>query len=142
MSEQETPWQTPRSHKQAVGYTNAIGVLLSIHRTMPMQLAMTFLHVAADEGSTVGALAARCGVDSSVMSRHLTDLGSCNRHNEPGLALITTVQRIHGDRRERRVYLTEHGRSVFRRMIEELKRPHWRLRPLPHQHLREPKDSP
>jgi DNA-binding MarR family transcriptional regulator len=128
-TEQEKPWLTPRALRQAIGYANAMGVLLSLHHAMPMQLAVTFLNVAAEEGHTVSALAARCGVDATVMSRHLRDLGSHNRHHEPELGLVVTAQRIHGDRREHRVYLTTRGHAVLRQMVEELKRPRWRIRP-------------
>jgi DNA-binding MarR family transcriptional regulator len=140
VTEQEKPGLTQRSGRQAIGFANAIGVLLSIHRTMPMQLGVTYLSVAEEQGLTVSALAARCGVDTTVMSRHLRDLGSVNRHQKQGLGLVTTVQEIHADRRERRVYLTERGHAVLRLMIEELKHPYWRIRP--DQYLREPKEGP
>lgn len=100
---------------------NALGELRLIHRTMPLQLARTYLHVTLEEGLTVTALAARCGVDVSVMSRHLQDLGNVNRHRKRGLELVSLTQMIHGDRREHRVILTERGAALARRMIAHLK---------------------
>jgi DNA-binding MarR family transcriptional regulator len=111
---------------------NAIRALLSIHRTMPLQLAVTYLHVALDEGLTVSALAARCNVDPSVMSRHLRDLGNLNRHKKTGLELVAVTQRVYGDRREYRVILTQRGVTVARQVIAA-------LRPMP---IRMPPKSP
>lgn len=131
--DEETVWLSPRKRAQVVRLANAIGVLLSVHPTMPLQLAMTFLAVAADEGLTVTALATKRGVGTSIMSRHLQDLGSVNRHKKPGLGLVITVQREHGDRREYQVFLTEHGTAVLRRMKANcLTGPTWRIFPVAH----------
>lgn len=100
---------------------SAIGVLLSIHRTMPLQLAWTFLQVVSDEGQTVTSLAIRCSVDSTVMSRHLRDLGNVNRHGKEGLGLVVLTRRAHRDLRERRAILSENGVALMRRIITILK---------------------
>ncbi len=99
----------------------ALEHLLSVHRTISLQLAVTYLHVALDEGLTVSALAARCNVSNTVMSRHLRDLGSVNRHWKTGLELVAVTQRVHGDRREYRVILSQRGAMVARQMIAALR---------------------
>jgi DNA-binding MarR family transcriptional regulator len=107
-----------RAHSVRMG--NALNVLLSMDRTMPLQLAWTFLHVACGEGLTASALATQCNVSRTVMSRHLRDLGSVNRHRKAGLGLIVVTRCIHGDLRERHVTLTQRGVKVARRMIAAL----------------------
>ena len=98
----------------------ALEPLRSVHRTISLQLAFTFLHVAYDEGLTVSALATRCNVSNTVMSRHLRDLGNINRHRKTGLELVAVTQRVYGDRRERHVILTARGANVARQMIAAL----------------------
>ena len=100
---------TRQTRAYAARMRNAVGALLSIHPTMTLQLAVTYLHVALYEGLTVSALAARCGVSNTVMCRHLRDLGNQNRHKKTGLELVAVTQRVYGDRRERRVILTQRG---------------------------------
>jgi DNA-binding MarR family transcriptional regulator len=119
---------TRQARAHAARMRNAIGALLSVHRTMTMQLAVTYLHVALYEGLTVSALAARCGVSNTMMSRHLRDLGNQNRHKKTGLELVAITQRVYGDRRERRVILTQRGAKVARQMIAALRPGH----PSPH----------
>jgi len=70
---------------------------------------MAFALVAEQAEQTVAELAAKCEVSPALMSRILRNLGNVNRHNRAGLELVVLVQRVHGDRRERRVILTERG---------------------------------
>jgi DNA-binding MarR family transcriptional regulator len=88
---------------------------------MTLQLAITYLQVTFEEGLTVSTLAARCNVSNTVMSRHLRDLGSVNRHRRTGLELVALTQRAYGDRREYRVILTQRGAMVARQMIAALR---------------------
>jgi hypothetical protein len=77
----------------ARGMKNALEPLRSIHPTITLQLAYTYLQVVFEEGLTVSALAARCGVSHAVMSRHLRDLGNVNRHKKTGLELVAACLR-------------------------------------------------
>lgn len=86
-----------------------VNVFLSLHPRMTMQTAMAFACVAEKEEQTVAELAAKCEVSPALMSRILRNLGNVNRHNRAGLGLVVLVQRVYGDRRERRVVLTERG---------------------------------
>jgi len=74
-------------------------------------------------GITITALAWRCRVEHSVMSRYVSNLSTYNRHHKDGLQLITITRRIYGDRRERRVVLTERGRDVARQIATALRDP-------------------
>jgi DNA-binding MarR family transcriptional regulator len=95
---------------------NACAPLYRLDRNMRMRCALMFLLVGKEEGLTAGELAERLGVRKTVASRYLSDLGVIDRYGKPGLGLITMVQRIYGDRRERRAYLTEHGEEVCRQI--------------------------
>jgi DNA-binding MarR family transcriptional regulator len=94
----------------------ALRVLLSMRRSVTLQQVRTFLHVAFEEGLTVSGLAAKVGVPTNTVSKYVRDLGTTNRRQEPGLGLITIIQRPHGDRREWHVILTERGAAVVRQM--------------------------
>ncbi|WP_338830694.1 hypothetical protein [Bradyrhizobium sp. 27S5] len=74
-----------------------------------MNVVLMLLLVGKEDGLTVSELAKRCGVWKTVATRYLSDLGTIDRHGRPGLGLITMVQRVYGDRREKHVYLTERG---------------------------------
>jgi hypothetical protein len=56
--------------------------------TMPLQYLYTFALVATHEGLGVQEYADLAGVAQTVMSRHLLDLGSRNRHMEEGFKLV------------------------------------------------------
>ena len=99
----------------------ALDPVRSVRRTISLQLTFTFLQVAAEPGLTVTALAHRCGVGQTVMSRHLQDLGNINRRNKAGLGLVAVTQRVYGDRRERYVVLTHRGAAVARQMIAAIR---------------------
>ena len=130
MPDNETNWLSPRLRASLVRFANSLVVIASLRPRMTVQLVKTFLTVAADEGLTVGALATKCGISPTMACRHVQDLSHTNRHLKPGLGLVATAQHVHGDRREIRVYLTEHGIAVFRQMKETcLTGPTWRILP-------------
>lgn len=60
-----------------------------LRATMPLQYIVTYLLVALDEGDGPSDYAARAGVSTSVMSRHMLDIGERNRHMEEGFGLIS-----------------------------------------------------
>lgn len=95
---------------------NAISALHASDTLMPLRLVSIFLLVAREEGLTVGEIAKRCGVWNTVASRCLSDLGAVDRHGAPGLGLVILAQKVYGDRRERRAYVTERGVNIIRQM--------------------------
>lgn len=116
--QQDDPyWLTPELREVAIGLANAISVMLSIRRTMPLQYVMTFLQIAQEEGLSITALAARRELPVSTLSRHLLDHGRTNRRNRPGFGLVRQATLGHHDQREHRVYLTEREAAVARLMV-------------------------
>jgi DNA-binding MarR family transcriptional regulator len=85
-----------------------------------MTVVRMFLIVAREDGLTVSELAKRCNVRKNIASRYLSDLGPVDRHGQPGLGLITMVQRVFGDRRQRHVHLTERGLEVAQQILVAL----------------------
>ncbi|MGY4282044.1 DNA-binding MarR family transcriptional regulator [Bradyrhizobium sp. LM2.7] len=124
MTEQEDDphWFTPELREAAIGAANALRVMLSLRRTMPLQYVMTFLQIAQEEGLTVTALATRLELPTSTVSKHLLDLGRINRSKRPGFGLVRTAQLAHRDQREHRVFLTDRGAAVARLMVAALGR--------------------
>ncbi len=118
LSNELTSWASRRAIRMTF---DAVDVFVAIHPRIFASQIRTFLRVACEEGLTVSDLAKRCGVKPCVISRHLRDLGTINRHHEPSLGLITVIQCAHGDRRQRHVILTEHGAAIARKMIAILK---------------------
>lgn len=92
--------------------------------TMPLQLAFTFLMVAADEGQPVSEYARKLGMAPGVMARNLLDLGDYNRRREPGLELVSD-KFDPLDRRIHRKFLTHKGQALvgaISRAMERMKR--------------------
>ena len=107
---------TGRNRITAIRIGNAVAPLLQLDSNMRMTIVRMFLIVAQEDGLTVSELAKRCSVRKNIASRYLSDLGPVDRHGRPGLALITMVQRVYGDRRQRHVYLTERGLEITRQI--------------------------
>ena len=103
---------TPRRRITAIRIGNALAPLWRLNSNMRMTVVSMFLIVGQEDGLTVSELARRCGVRKNIASRYLSDLGVVDRHGRPGLGLITMVQRVYGDRRQRHVHLTERGLEV------------------------------
>lgn len=118
MAEDESPRLSPQEQR----WTGAVmldvaNVFCRLRDRMPISYMGTFLRIAASQGLTVAQLAARRGVSGAVMSRHLGELGGRNRRGGAGLGLIAMVQKIHGDRRERYVVLTDKGVAVAHQLL-------------------------
>lgn len=102
---------TPEDRLHMTRIFNAIEVMYALNKRITPQLVITFLRICEEEFQTASSLADKCGIEAVVMTRHLQRLGSVNRHGDPGLGLITTVQGPF-DLRERRAVLTERGVKV------------------------------
>lgn len=83
-----------------------------IRQTMPVHLIEALLRVSLDEGKSVKHYAEQSAVSTSVMSRHLLDLGDEFRNGEPGMGLITKKVAAHS-LREQEVYLTPKGKKAI-----------------------------
>lgn len=91
-----------------------------IRTTMPLQYVITFLDVALDEGKGVTEYAKNAGVPTTVMTRHLLDIGDRNRQREEGFGLITQ-DRDHHDLRVRHARVTPVGKALVRKIINALR---------------------
>lgn len=89
--------------------------------TMPMQYVTTFLLVALDEGKSVKEYAEQAGVSTSVMSRHLLDIGERDRYMKEGLGLVT-YRPNPLELRKHEVFLTDKGRAMVHRIVRHLRR--------------------
>jgi DNA-binding MarR family transcriptional regulator len=90
-----------------------------VRSTMPVHLVEALLRVALDEGKSVKYYAEQAAVSTSVMSRHLLDLGSEFRNGDAGLGLIAKRTSGHS-LREQEVYLTPKGRKEVNQVISLL----------------------
>jgi DNA-binding MarR family transcriptional regulator len=90
-----------------------------VRSTMPVHLVEALLRVALDEGKSVKFYAERAAVSTSVMSRHLLDLGSEFRNGDAGLGLIDKRVSPHS-LREQEVFLTPKGRKEVAQVVQLL----------------------
>ncbi len=91
---------------------HVIHMFRKIRQTMPVHLIEALLRVYLDEGKSVRYYAEQSGVSTSVMSRHLLDLGSEFRNGEPGLGMIEKKVAARS-LREQEVYLTSKGKKAI-----------------------------
>jgi DNA-binding MarR family transcriptional regulator len=98
------------------GLITALETFRELRRDMPLQYVYSFLLVAEEEGLGVNEYAKKAGVSSSVMSRHLLDIGEEDRNHNPGFMLVEgRPDRM--DRRNRLITLTDKGRAIARRIM-------------------------
>jgi DNA-binding MarR family transcriptional regulator len=90
-----------------------------LNTSMPLQYVSTFLLVATEEHLTVIEYAERANISQSLMSRHLSDLGTTNRYHEAGFGLVESYENVM-DRRYKRVNLTHRGKGIAMQIIRAL----------------------
>jgi DNA-binding MarR family transcriptional regulator len=91
-----------------------------IRPTMPLQYVYTFLQVAVDEGKGVTEYAHQAGVSSTVMTRHLLDIGERNRNREEGFRLVTQARDVN-DLRRHNARVTPIGKALINKIVNALK---------------------
>jgi DNA-binding MarR family transcriptional regulator len=89
--------------------------------SIPFPYATTFLLVALDEGKGVNALAREAGLDRSLMSRYLRDIGARARNGGPGLGLVS-VEEHPDDPIRSQVFLTPKGRALAKEIFRRLRK--------------------
>lgn len=90
-----------------------------LRTTMPLQYVYTFLQVAVDEGKSVTEYAKNAGVSTTVMTRHMLDIGDRNRAQDDGFGLIT-ADRDPNDLRRHHARVTPIGKALVRRVMNAL----------------------
>jgi DNA-binding MarR family transcriptional regulator len=92
----------------------------ALRETMPL-VVTAFLLVATEEHLNVTEYAKRAGTSQSLMTRHLSDLGTVNRHHKEGFGLVEGYDDLM-DRRNRLMRLSAKGKHVVWEMCEGFKR--------------------
>lgn len=110
----------PQEERRALSrLRTALGAFQTIDSNMPIQIAVSFLTVALNEGKSLREYGELLDAAQSTMSRHLLDLGPRNRKKEPGFGLIE--QRSSDDDMRRNVYtLTAKGRALVQTLNQLL----------------------
>lgn len=95
-------------------YTNKLNVLEEFRKIdpeMPIQMAVVFLNIAADEGLNMSELYQRSGISQSSVSRNVAALSKWHRANKAGHDLVYTKEDPM-ERRRKVAFLTSKGRLV------------------------------
>lgn len=87
-----------------------------IDEAMPIQVALTFLMVAMNEGCSMTDIWKHTGWAQSTVSRHLLDLGPKDRHHKPGFGLIT-FEKDPMELRKNIYKLTPRGRALAGKLL-------------------------
>lgn len=93
-----------------------LDVFRQINDTVPLQVVITFLHVAAFPGSSMKEIAALTFRTESTTSRHLLDLGERNRFKEPGYDLVRH-EKDNNDLRRNYYKLTPKGQRLVAQAV-------------------------
>ena len=109
------PQNTTQEQRDCIKMLSVLVELRAQRASMTVSQAIALMHVAINEGMSVGDLAIKIGLKQSVMSRHLLDLGPFTRSREPGANLVehrvgTKSLRVH------EMFLTPKGAGFFRRI--------------------------
>lgn len=102
-------------------FMGALEPFRTLRHTIPLQYVWSFLLVASEEGLSVDEYAERAGVQQSVMSRHLLDIGDRNRHMDEGFGLVSSRPNPLNMRKSE-IYLTPKGRAVANNIIRLLRK--------------------
>jgi len=97
----------------------ALDIMRELRGDMPMQYVMTFRLVAEEEGLGITEYAQKAGVAQSVMTRHVLDIGDRDRYRGEGMGLVYK-QVDPMEQRKHRVWLTDKGRVIMRRIIRAI----------------------
>ena len=105
-------------------FTRFIEEFRKLDPEMPSQTVHTFLLVAmrGDEGLPQKDLAALLGVEQSTVSRNVSSLDKINRHHQPGLDLVRSVEDPN-ERRRKVIRLTARGRLLREQLVSILEQP-------------------
>jgi DNA-binding MarR family transcriptional regulator len=79
---------------------------------MPIQNLITFLRVGMEEGKGVTEYADGAGLATTIMTRHLQDIGDRDRYGDDGLGLIYQA-RDRQDLRINRAWVTTKGAKLI-----------------------------
>lgn len=107
---------TAEERKVLLNTLKALEPFKNLRETMPLQYVTAFMLVATEEGLNVTEYARRAGISQSLMTRHLSDLGTTNRYHEAGFGLIEAFEDVM-DRRNRLIRLTAKGKGIVGQIV-------------------------
>jgi DNA-binding MarR family transcriptional regulator len=99
----------------------ALKPLINLRSSIPLPFVTVFLMVALDEGQGVNEYARMVGIHRAAMSRYLRNIGARARYGGPGLGLVT-IEPHPTDPVRKRVFLTTKGRSIARKIFQQLRK--------------------
>lgn len=103
-------------------FLEALGQFTAIDPNMPVQQIRAFVFVALHEHENLGTmdLAQRSGINNTVLSRYLSDLGdTTNRYGDSGAGLVYQEMDVK-DKRTRKAYLTEKGQTKKHELVRAM----------------------
>jgi DNA-binding MarR family transcriptional regulator len=110
------------SDAAATRLRSTLQALYAVGSDLNINMAISFLTVAAFPGRTLKEYEQLLGHPSSTMSRHLLDLGPRNRNKQPGLGLVD-VDRNPEDWRYNVYTLTPKGRALVATLTQLMEKP-------------------
>ncbi len=106
------------STKKLIKLQNTLNVLTDIDPEFPIQWAIVFLEIAANEGAALKDIAEETGISMSVMSRTIGALSNARRMGKPyGIVLVKLAK---DDRRRKELYLSAKGKRLLEKLSNEL----------------------
>ena len=106
------------STKKLTKLQNSLNVLTAIDPEFPIQWAIVFLEIAANEGAALKDIAEETGISMSVMSRTIGALSNARRMGKPyGIVLVKLAK---DDKRRKELYLSAKGKRLLEKLSKEL----------------------
>lgn len=108
-----------REHTALMRMLAALEEFRKLDPEMPIQQAVTFLVIAANEGLSLREVAERTGQAHSSTSRNVAALGEVHRYGKPGHRVIAATEDPL-ERRKKTITLTHKGRTVLKTIIDSV----------------------
>jgi DNA-binding MarR family transcriptional regulator len=101
----------------------ALDPFREIRSKMSLQLVITFLLVASEEGRSQVEYARRAGIPAGVMTTHIHELSFKTRSTKAGAAGLDLIEVRNSpiELRSHEIYLTARGRALVQRMLRAWK---------------------
>lgn len=106
------------SIKKLTKLQKSLTVLTTVDAEFPLQWAIVFLEIAANEGASLKDIAEKTGISMSVMSRTIGALSNARRMGKPyGIILVKMAKE---DKRRKELYLSAKGKKLLEKLAAVL----------------------
>lgn len=95
----------------------AMSEFQNLEESIPLQLCITFIIVALNDGCSLTDVWKQTGWAQSTVSRHMLDLGPYNRHKQPGFGLVQS-ERDPMELRKNIYSLTPKGKVLAAKILD------------------------